>query len=406
MNEELKNIFRVFDEQNNELQRKLQQDLTAVIELLKTESKDEPCTDLKTEKPTVEAHELKTVDIGLIVHASRHHWFIAMKQIMQEVARKYKKRMVLFTVNDIDLDKSKIDNAVLLDGSKEEVVNSQIPPLIFNFVLHSKTSSVSKMRKLRMAKHIKVINPINKFYQNVLFDMISGITQTNDFLLPYIMLTATSLKTFSKKHDRFYVLPQRAKKKCRAIVIKKVNSNEDSEQYEIKLGNFRQVVVGEKLYKSLKKLVRDKKCMLVKDPLPVNWNYSPLEIRGYVQKNINGQWELLDLIAKKEIFAKDSIYDGSTGELAEILLEIFPDQLSNLKKKIHDAAIDASLILDFYIPNIGSCYFDFIVDLDANPYLLRVGGAEQENFLYEHSLTWHKYILNIGLYLIFLSNKD
>ncbi|UTW69321.1 hypothetical protein KHA80_21005 [Anaerobacillus sp. HL2] len=100
---------------------------------------------------------------------------------------KLNKEIVLFSIDQLNLETKIIYNGIWINGHEERIVDSIIPPYIYNLVLHSKYTSVSKMRNLRMVQGIKVINPINRFYQNILFEMISSIHQTSEVIFALLV---------------------------------------------------------------------------------------------------------------------------------------------------------------------------------------------------------------------------
>jgi alpha-glucuronidase len=139
----------------------------------------------------------------------------------------------------------------------------------------------------------------------------------------------------------------------------------------------------------------------------MNWGSSPLEIRAYVQKGKSAQWHVLDIIGKREIFSKGSIYDKHSETLTTIWNKTsFGDAVDVIGKLTH-AALRVSELLDYYMPNLGCCCIDFMISTEGDPYLIGVGGFEQNDYLYQldNKSSWITYIHNIFLYLLFLKKK-
>ena len=275
-------------------------------------------------------------------------------------------------------------------------------------VTHTKPESVKKIRYLRMLTDTVVINPLNRFYQHILFEMIASIIKTKDIILPYATISRSSVERFAKRYQRFFLLPQRTSKEYGVVSVSKISGSNQENIFEIFFENMKLAVKEEDLYLELIKIIRYKKYMLVKDPGPVMWNHSPLELRVYVQKGLTGRWSVVEIIAKKSLLSKKSLTNMICDALPEVLIELFPDKLGAIKALLHDTALDISILLNYYIPNMGSCFIDFILDDQGRPYVINIGGFEQEDYLYDFNegRAWKKYIKNAGQYLVYLSDKE
>ncbi|MGF7186852.1 hypothetical protein GGQ84_002986 [Desulfitispora alkaliphila] len=350
------------------------------------------------------------VEIGFICHANKDHWLENIKHVMKDISIRYNKKIVLFTINNLNLDKNIIKKAYLIDGNKAGVTKTKIPSFIYNCVTHSKPSSIKKMRQLRMLKDTQVINPVNRFYQHMLFEMIASIMRSKDkdVILPFETISKVSVKEFAKKYDSFFLLPQRSTKECRMISISKVSSYKKNQEFEIAFGYKKQIITKDSLFLEINKIIRSRNYILLKNPGTVNWGFSPLEVRGYIQKGITGEWSVADFIVKKELLSKDTLYDKETSSLADALLDLFPEKVNKIKSQIHQTAININKLLDCYIANRGSCFIDFIFDAQGNPYVVRIDGFEQDDYLYEldEGRLWKESIKNAGLYLVYLSDKE
>ncbi len=426
------NIIRFYEQQHIELRKLLEKEVDLLSKLSKQEKDSNSLlteTDSLLNNPTDSTNvihplsnsspnpltnsflELNTktsyADIAMIFHKFKEHVEVRLKQELKKLSVKHNVRVAICTVDDIDLDKNQIRSSILIDGNKETIEDITIPRYIYNFVLHTKRTSVSKIRKLRLSRDIDVINPVNRFFQPVLFEMITSITHSKQMVLPYKLFSKSGLKAMVKENSSFYVLPQRSSTTHRVITVQR-NSNK-SQSYLIRFGKLKLTVSESQLYYQIKKIVKNKKYFLMKAPSQIKkWDGSPLEIRGYLQKNESGKWIVHHFLAKKDMFTKDSIFDTACEELKNVLVDVLPKEMTTTMNIMAHYLLDIGIILDYYIPNLASCYVDFIVDEEGSPYVVQIGGVDQQDYLLEvnNYEWWQHSIQHIFHYLLNLTQKE
>jgi hypothetical protein len=334
-------------------------------------------------------NELKEVkprkaDVGFI-YGIRNEQLIPI--IVNELKTKLNgRKMVFFTIHQVNLNERQV-YGIWSDGEKQEHCYTNLPTYIYNYVLHRRVSSVSMMRELRTMEDIEVINPINSFHQDMIFDMLSSSETLISSLLPYSLFSEKVLLSWLEDKATVYVYPQRTQRYQRAICIQREDCAH--KRYLVVMGEKKLVINREDISYEVRKLVREKKHMMTKSVTPVNWNNSPLEMRIYVQKGAQGVWQALGSIGKKELFSQNSILDRCSDDLERVLFDMMPDHCTRTCQQLKLLALDMSTYLDFFIPNLGSLYFDFILSEAGKPYLVAMGGFDQTDFLMKPEL--HKY---------------
>ena len=133
------------------------------------------------------------------------------------------------------------------------------------------------------------------------------------------------------------------------------------------------------------------------------WNNLPLEARVYVQKGITGNWSVTAMIGKHELFSTGSLYNQTSQNLGRILLDLCPNQLNKITKQLTNHSLNICSYLDHYIPDLGCCTLDYVLEQNGKPSLIYLGGWEQNDYLYTVDKNlWLKYHENALDYLQYL----
>jgi hypothetical protein len=341
----------------------------------------------------------KEIKLGVVCPTKKQHFTAQLMTYMKELSFEFDLDIILFSIDDLDLEKD-IVKGTLISGLKAEEAFTVIPRFIYNVTMHTKYSSVQKMKQLRKREGITVVNPINRLNQSVVFDIIHSLPQSNQYLPAYTSLSSSSVTEFIKEHQTVYLIPERGSIHTEALEIKMI----EKEQYMISLGQTSYITEGKELFTHLKELTRNKKYMTLEGPPLLTWMDVPLEARVYVQKNSMGHWEVTELIAKSELFSKGSIYHHMSEQLQKVLLDLLPNETNKLIKKLINYSVESCTYLDYYIPDLGSCKLDFVFSKNADPLLMFVGGWEHNDYFYnvKEQSSWSHYIKNTFHYLRFL----
>jgi hypothetical protein len=342
--------------------------------------------------------QTETVDFGFIYNAKKQQQiFQKMIDQFSKRSKEYNIRTVLFTLENLDLEEQVVSGTII-EGDRVSQGFCELPPLIYNFALHSIESKIEKMRKLRKMENIMVINPINRFVQDIIFEMLASLTGSEQFLLPSATLNAATLTEYLHKYDTLFLLPEKTFHPPKAVVIKKTRNN----NYMICIGQNGQICEKNDIVNYIEKMTSNKKHILMKGIECFKWESDPLEARVYLQKDANGEWSVTTITAKHGIFSRNAFYHAT---ISSILCDLYHNK--NVEETLADISLRIAGFLDFYIPFMGSCTLDYIFDENGCPYLIYVAGFEQDSYLYHHmdSEAQSNLLNNAFHYLLFLMHN-
>lgn len=339
-----------------------------------------------------------TVDFGFIYNEKKQHQlYIYMTGHFSKLSREYNINIVLFTLENLDLEEPVISGTII-EGDRISQGLCEIPPLIYNLSLHSTADKIKKMRNLRKMENITIINPINRFIQGIIFEMLTSLTGSQQFLLPTVSLNTTTLIDYLDKYDTFFLLPEKTFHQPKAVIIKKIKNN----NFMIFIGQNGQMCQKDDIVNYIKKMINKKKHILMKGIECFKVGEIPLEARIYLQKNIYGEWTITAITAKQGIFSRNTF--SNTSNATD---ELICNEFEGNEEILADVSIRIGRFLDYYIPYVGSCTLDFIFDENSCPYLIYVSGFEQDQDVYNHlnSETQSDLLNKSFHYLIYLMNN-
>ncbi|MFC7687576.1 YheC/YheD family protein [Ureibacillus sp. GCM10028918] len=341
-----------------------------------------------------------TADFGFIYNDKRQQKLIShlITQLMP-LSMEHKRKIVLFPIENLDLDGA-IISGTIIEGNNVHKGQCDIPPFIYNLALHSIADKMDKMRSLRKMENTLIINPINRFIQGIIFEMLSSLTDLQPYLLPAVSLNTTTLMDYLDKYDSFFILPEKSFHKPKAVTIKK-----NHDEYIIYIGANGQRCKKEDILSYIKKMTHKKNHLLIKGIDRLNNGEVPLEMKIFLQKNWEAKWSITATIANQGIFSRyESPFEKTRYPSNNLCIEEIEDYtncLDAVSKQI-------GRFLDYYIPFVGSLTFDFIFDDTRSPYLIYVSGFEQDQNIIGQmdSESQINLLQNAFYYLLFLMNNS
>ncbi len=344
--------------------------------------------------------QTETVNLGFIYDAKKQqHVIKRMVDHFRQFSKEYKIRLVLFTLENLDI-KEQIINGTTITSNDIRQEHAALPPLIYNFAMHYTVNQIGIMRNLRKMDNVTVINPINRFIQDIIFEMLTTLTGSQQFLLPSATFNESTLTEYlNNKYHTLFLLPKKTFHPPKAVVIKRFRKN----HYMICFGQNGKMCSKDDLLDYIKKMINNKKYILMKGIKYFHWGKGPLEARVYLQKGAGGEWSNITISAKSCIFSRDNFYGT---KINNILNGFITNEIKDIEQKLADISLRICRFFDFYIPFLGSCTIDYIFDEDHCPYLVYVGGFEQNQYLYLSMDPTVQYkLLNKAFhYLLFLAN--
>jgi hypothetical protein len=314
-----------------------------------------------------------TVDFGFIYHEKKQEQlYNLMIEQFSHLSKTKHIKLVLFTLDHLDLEELVV-TGTLITGDQISQGRCKVPAYIYNFALHSTADKIDKMRNLRKMEAITVINPVNRFIQGIIFEMLTSCSSFQPYLLPSTSFTPSTLSDYAHKYDTFFLLPDHSFHPPKAVVIKKIHNND----YMIYIGQNGQLRKKDDIVSYIKKMINKKKYLLFKGIEFLRMGNDPLETKIFLQRSEKGEWSITDLAVKKGIFSRKELSRSkSIGAICDLISQVNEDQLS-------DVSIQICRFLDYYIPFIGSYTFDFIFDENNCPYLIHVSGFEQDQTFFQ-----------------------
>ncbi|SDK73080.1 YheC/YheD family protein [Natronincola ferrireducens] len=345
--------------------------------------------------------EETSVELGVLYGVKEKKSLFKILQIFKTIAEEYKVNIICFRLSDIDIENHLVKGIFISSKDIKDTI-SKIPPLIYNMGYYTKSSNIKKMKQLRRGKNINVINPINRFNQYIIFDIISALYKETSVLLPYTMFSQPNLYNYLEKYNSIYLFPEKMIDRRKTIIIQKKQHG-----YSVVIGANKKIFIAKNLYEYVLKVIQNKKYFIMKAPKAIKIKNTPLETRVYVQKNKNGNWEVTEMLAKCQWFYEDSIYQDVSYQLDEVLSMLIPQKSKEVENNLKEDALNISSYLEFYLNNIGSCILDFIITEEGHNHLIYFGGWEDKDFMLklENKSSWGRYFKNAIDYLIHLRNS-
>jgi hypothetical protein len=337
--------------------------------------------EINSKKSVTLKSELK--QIGILYPAIKKDYLLQLLQGLSEVTDK--SSIIFFDINGLFVEEQQIQGYGYSEG-KLQCIISDMPPVIYNLSTFTKMDHTGKLRRLRLMSGVSVINPINHFQQDILLEMISSFTDFKEMLLPFATFSESSLHEFLMKYKTIFFLPQKAEKAAFAMIL----SVDQQQGCLLQIGTKQFNCKLEDIFKYMSKIIRHKKYLMTKGFMLLTEQNIPVECRVYVQKGSNKLPVLTATTLKRSAFSNEALLPATSAE--KILNKVSLNE-------VHKFCLQTSEYLDYYLPNLGSCYFDFVFDLEGKPYFIHFGGIEKESFLSNTNRElWTKYIRNVFEY--------
>ena len=240
-----------------------------------------------------------TADFGFIYNEKRQQKLTSylVTQLIP-LSMEHNRKIVLFTLENLDLEGA-IISGTIIEGNNVHKGQCDIPPFIYNLALHSIVDKMDKMRSLRKMENTLIVNPINRFIQGIIFEMLSSLTDLQPYLLPAVSLNTTTLIDYLDKYDSFFILQEKSFRKPKVITIKKVH-----DEYMIYIGTNGQRCKKDDILSYIKKMIHKKNHLLIKGIDRLKNGEVSLEMKIFLQKNWKAEWSITATAANQGIFSR------------------------------------------------------------------------------------------------------
>jgi len=343
--------------------------------------------------------------IGILYNETQYTYLMSIFKNLQRLSKRKNISIICFTLGNVNLDEGLVKGLVVDTSSIADRIVS-IPECTFNIGRYSKPGNIDKIKQMNMLYSSTVINPINIFNQVVIFDILSSVQAIKESILPVSTLSPTIISEYLSNSNTVFLLPERRVYDAPAFKIEKDLQNKMN-NFSIETGGSCEYCSEKNLYMYVKKMIANKRYVALQGKKTILWNGAPLEARVYVQKGLTGKWSITEMIAKNEIFLKDSIYKDTVDELDRTLINIIPDSAKAIMQKLAGISLNICSYMDYYLSNLGNCSVDFIIDAEGNPFIIGFDGWDYKNYLFKLNgkNSWDKYITNCVDYLLYLKHS-
>lgn len=407
-------------ENNQRLKEFLEQELEELEKLLKLDSFDEDDMEhftniqysleqiknnlLNIDSENVLSHIEQPIAFGMLYPMKKEKLFLQLVSLLKEISQEYKIDIVLFPIEEVNLEEKTV-NGTIISGTKVNRGVTYIPRFIYNVTFHSQSKSIKTMRKLRRLEKVTIINPINRFNLGILFDMFSSLFTEDKFLLNYDVFSPKTVSDFLNMYNGCIIMPEKGSGKEQIYWVSPKPGSKNIYLVSSTKRSFESS--SDEIFSKLITRIKSKRYMVLQPIEALEWMDTPLELRIYLQKNKDGEWSITDMVGKSEFLSKKATIKHVAENLHWTFQELAINNPEKVLQELSDLSLDCCRLLDYYIPNLGTCTLDFILDQNNRPYLFYVKGWETRGYLYASSkVDWKAYLLNAFHYLYYLSKNQ
>lgn len=237
-----------------------------------------------------------------------------------------------------------------ISGDSIKPVRASLPEVMFNLSITRKRHDLKKLRALAEIENIVLVNETNAFRQSMFMQILSSNECFSQYLLPHRELKREDTGYRFPINRSFLIKPDKGVNLSNIIYVNQAGTQ--SEIYYC--GGIRKC--GKPYTEGNIRPFITRRKWLLGVPELITYNNQPLVIRVYIQKGTGGSWRV---VLKDIYFNLFGTFDRYSEKLGPISLE-FINYISN------------------FIPGLGICFIDFILDTCNNPYFLNFGGWEHE----------------------------
>lgn len=344
--------------------------------------------------------------IGILYNERQGRYLHSVIRNLQDIAGRKNLNILWFTIDNLDIHHGFVTGTLISDSIIKESTLT-IPKFIYNLGYYTKPSNKNKIKQLNIQYGSVVVNPLNVFNQAVVYDILSSLSYSKEFILPFSTLTPSSLERYLDYSSSIFLIPESGTVRGTAISIERTLRGRRT-LYIMDTGSHHFEFEGEDAFQEIKEVLGNKQYMIILGRKTISWNDSPLIASVYIQRDITGKWNITDMIAKNDMFQRDSAESEITDDLSQVLTDSVPDGSDEVIQRLANYSKNICVYLDYYFANLGSCTLDFIFDNWGLPYLVYFGGWDQRSYLFglNYDNNWIKYISNAIDYLIYLKSVD
>lgn len=299
--------------------------------------------------------------IGILCSNNKLNAYIqGLERLLRELALPKEATINVFTINNVNIPDLNI-LGTLISRAGTRVEKTTLPTIIINLSRQRSSDCIKKLKQLVQVPHIKVINQANRLNQLMIQEIMESSPETKKYLLERTVYQ-NNMDPQLPLNCSYLLMPEKGTSLSSLLYIKggqryhQIYHSKDSpgfwEQSTLQLpkGNFI-LLSTEELFTA---------------------NNRPIIIRlhGYNLAENNNNW----LVYERPLFYNTKSVDKN---IIENLDKAFQTTCTYLRK---------------FIPSLGICYADFVINKN-NPILLHIGGWDPQLLRKEQGIEFFKSIL-------------
>lgn len=289
--------------------------------------------------------------IGILCNLKMKNKYSAYFHSLMKYSRKGENiPVIVFGVSDINLSNNTA-RGTMVSADKVETATVEIPQIIYNFASIRKRRNKKILRSLTELEGINLLNEANSFKQWAVMDMLRTFEHAGRYLLPCYAYSRRETDLSFSQGENWLFVPHKGLKKS-IVYIKSVKSN-----FMIYCNKKIFKIASSDIYRTLDSIMTKNRWTALCSPRLLTCDGMPHITRVYLQKVDSHLWTVLG--------------QRDVNRVMRPSLKILTREALELIKCI-----------DCFIPGLGICYIDFVLDQEERPYFLALGG-------------WDKYVLNV-----------
>lgn len=258
--------------------------------------------------------------------------------------------VIVFSLSNVNLFEKTVYGSLVSEKGIISIKTS-LPLLIFNLAVQHKRSDMKKLRSLSEYDGMFLVNAANKYNQWSIMDMLLSGNKTRNYILPYTKYDKDDLCFDFSGIDKFILKP--VKRSSLSGIIYGRQSNFGFDIYSI---------YGTQCYhrldiqNAINPIIKGREYLLLKTPELITYRNNLLVIRVYIQKMFDGRWKIL---SKTSIPQDEDVNDV-------------------LSKKTDTSSLHIANYVNCFIPDLGICFIDFVLDMHGEAYFINLGGLDSD----------------------------
>lgn len=258
--------------------------------------------------------------------------------------------VIVFSLANINFTEKTVVGS-LISEKKLSIKKVELPFLVFNLAVQYAKSDIKNARRLMEIEGVSLINITNRYNQRTIMEMLTSDNKTKEYILPSIDLNNDDFYGSLSQNENFIIKPVKDPTPPKTIYIKPSDSGFYLYGRQV-MKYYNRHDFESRIYPIMKR----NRLLLLRAPDLLSYNNQLWKARIYVQRNFDGDWEVL----------------------SEELSSLNENICDNLGTKLNTASVQIINCVNQFIPDMFFSFIDFVIDMKGVPYLLNFGGWDNK----------------------------